>query len=126
MSFSFPSLTGAKVRIHGHNIVDSDQNPTGGHASQGTVFDYSQGKFSPLMIRWHDGPLDREAGEIPNGAMVEDVLEVCRIRLEFYQKSKFSCPENAEAIRAIEQALKALENRRLDRRERGVEGKHEV
>ena len=77
-----------------------------------------------FSIYWQDGPVSRDAGEKPNGAFVEDVLEVCKRRLEFYQDSPFACDENARALAHVGQAIDALLERRGDRRDRGVEGKH--
>ena len=78
------------------------------------------------MIRWQDGPLDRKNNERPNGAFVEDILEVCRIRLSKYQNSPFGCPENHEAMKGIQSAITWLTKRREDRKKRGVLGKNEV
>ena len=91
-----------------------DGNPTGGFA-RGTGFE----------IDWQDGPIDRDAGEKPNGTLIEDVLEVCKRRLEFYQDSRFRCKENAAALAYIKDAIAALLIRREDRAARGVLGKHE-
>ena len=76
-------------------------------------------------IRWQAGPIDRDAGEKPNGTLVEDVLEVCKRRLEFYQDGRFACKENADAFIYIELAIAACLTRRKDRAARGVLGKYE-
>ena len=115
MLFSFESLGGTGVLVGGHNAVDADGNPAGGAAAS-----------IGLSIDWQDGPVDRDAGESPNGAFVEDVLEVCAKRLEFYQQSRFACGENARALRHVHEALESLLSRRRDREDRGVQGKHEA
>lgn len=98
------------------NHVDENGNPTGGWV-RGTGID----------IQWQDGPLGRGAErKEPNGAFVEDVLVGCKTRIEFYQLSRFACETNARAIRAIEEALAALDERTQDREARQVEGVHEV
>ena len=122
MSFWFRSHGGTGLKITGHDHAAGD-NPAGGHAVDQEGCPYGDARF---RIRWQDGPVNREAGEIPNGAFVEDVLEVCNRRLKFYQDSRFACPENAEAIEHIEKGLEALLRRRGDRKARGVLGKNEI
>jgi len=51
------------------------------------------------------------------------VPEAARRRLEFFQRSRFEHPANAEAIMYIEKALDALEGRARERQARGVLGK---
>lgn len=124
MSFSFKSLAGTKKDIAGHNDV-KDGNPAGGYVTEG-YYNPADGSLPRFYIRWQDGPLDRDvAFPNPNGAFVEDVLQACVVRLEFYQESEFACDENAEAIQKISEGIEALTRRRKDRQERGVEGKHE-
>lgn len=128
MSFNFDSKAGVNEYVFGHNVSERDDEgrrlPKGGYAQSG-VFNTENGRIPGLMIRWHDGPVDRRSGERTNGTFVEDVLEVCRLRLKFYQESAFACDENAEAMEAVEAALDALARRRGDRKARGVEGKNE-
>lgn len=119
--FKFDSKAGVDLAgVSGRNETDENGNPAGGWAQSGHPRD---GDF--LHVRWQDGPVDREGGQLPNGTFVEDVIEVARLRLEFYQKSSFACSENQEAHDHLAKALEALESRRRDRRERKVEGKHE-
>ena len=143
MSFSFPSFAGTGTHVCGHNNKDADGNPTGGYAVDGDAesnhgellvdFNYHKAevpvrgtiKTDRFRIRWQDGPLNRERKGKPNGAFVEDVLEVCKIRLQFYQDSPFGCIENAEAIEHIQHAIDAMTKRRDDRAARGVLGKNE-
>jgi hypothetical protein len=118
--------------------TDGDGNPAGG-VSSGTGF----------TISWQNGPLraiiptphanlyhlagsgatatpmeplilSRE----PNGAFVEDVIEACVDRIEFYQRSRFACKENEDALYFLRQALFTLDMRTKNREERGVEGTH--
>ena len=114
MSFSFKSHGDTGEEILGHNET-KDGNPAGGTA-----------QASGLNINWQDGPIDRDAGEKPNGTLVEDVLEVCKRRLEFYQESRFAGGNNASAIISIERAIAACLARRKDRVARGVLGKYEI
>lgn len=96
------------------HVQDSNANPAGGHT-----------EAVGIRVDWQNGPLvvDGERVE-PNGAFVETVLAVALDRLNYYQSSKFHCPENAAAIAAIEVALDALDARTKDRQARGVEGTH--
>ena len=124
VSFNFDSKSRAGGFIAGHNAHDEDGNPAGGWAMDG-YFDHSSDATPHFCIRWQDGPIDREANGRRNGAFVEDVLAVLIKRMEFYQNSRFACEENALALHHMEEALAALESRRSDREERGVQGKHE-
>lgn len=121
MSFNFSSLAQTNRTIVGHNETDSSGNPAGGYACDGTL----HGKLG-FHINWQDGPVRRDMGEQPNGAFVEDLLEVCKRRVEFYQQSPFACDENQQALEAIKTAIEALVSRRQDREARGVQGKHEA
>ena len=128
MSFSFKSFAETGDFISGHNESDVDGNPAGGYATDRRSDEGYSDITPPVRLRifWQDGPLDREAGDKANGAFVEDVLEVCKRRLEFYQESEFNCLENKIAIASISEAIETLVDRRNDRKSRGVQGKHEV
>lgn len=94
--------------------LDEQGRPAGG-VSSGRGF----------AISWQNGPLGRgDERQGPNGAFVEDVIDACRQRLEFFQKSEFGCPENASAIEALDQAAIVLEQRTQRRVAAGVEGTH--
>lgn len=111
----FLSLADTGVVIFVTNVEDAAARPAGGGA-------VSVG----WHIQWQDGPVNRDAGEKPNGAFVEDVLEACRRRLEFYEGGPFACPENAAAIDKVTEAIEALVERRRDRKARGVQGRHKA
>ena len=96
--------------------TDARGNPAGG-ISEGRGF----------VISWQNGPLGRGSDRKPqNGAFVETVIDAARLRLEFYQRSKFKCDENAAAIEHLELALAVLNKRTAAREERQVEGTHAV
>jgi len=96
--------------------VDAKGNPDGG---------WTQGHG--LAIRWQKGPLGTgKKRKMPNGCFVETVILAAINRLEFYQKSKFKCPENSEAIRRLHQAHHELFGRTLRRINKGTEGTHKV
>ena len=93
---------------------DKDGNPAGG-VSSGRGF----------AISWQNGPLGRgDDRKEPNGAFVEDVIAAVIGRIEFYQKSKFACTENEEALEALSKAAYALDARTKNREKRRVEGTH--
>jgi len=101
------------------NHADQNGNPTGGRVDG-----------VGLKIQWQDGPLGRgEERLAPNGVFVETVISAAKQRLEYFQRAsdgKFSCEENALAIKKLGEALKHLESRTKTREERGVEGTHKV
>jgi len=107
------------VALKGHfseHWLDAQGNPAGG-VSTGRGF----------TISWQNGPLGKigtpERKE-PNGAFVEDVLQAVIERIEFYEASRFACRENADALTALYEAAKRLDDRTKDREKRVVEGTH--
>jgi hypothetical protein len=72
-------------------------------------------------VNFQEGPI-KECGV--NGACNEDLIAMVICRLEHFQKSEFSCRENAEAITKLEEALLWLRKRTMGREKRGVEGTH--
>lgn len=61
-----------------------------------------------------------------NGVHNEDLIAMVITRLEHFQKSDFSCRENALAITKLEEALLWLRKRTMGREVRGVEGAYKV
>lgn len=98
--------------MHITNNLNEDGLPFGGSASA-----------VGLHVDFQKGPLG-ENGH--NGCFVEDLLIAAIERLEFYQASKFNCAANAKAIHHLRIGLKELEMRTAERKDRGVEGTHEV
>lgn len=72
-------------------------------------------------IHFQEGPI-KECGV--NGVCNEDLIAMVITRLEHYQKSEFSCRDNAVAITKLEEALLWLRKRTMGRERRGVEGTH--
>lgn len=70
-------------------------------------------------IHFQEGPI-KENGV--NGVANEDLIAMVICRLEHFQKSEFSCRENAVAITKLEEALLWLRKRTMGRVKRGVEG----
>ncbi len=107
-----PSETGKPLSIV--NDVDRDGNPAGGHVCGRGIF-----------VTFQNGPLGRGAERAePNGAFVEDVIQVAIERLAFYQRGKFACTENNRALKHLTRALVELHERTKRREARGVEGTH--
>lgn len=102
--------------IYSSHLTDSEGNPTGGTTSA-----------TGLAISWQNGPLGRGAErEEPNGCFTETVIVAAIDRLEFYQRGKYSCRENACAITKLQEALHWLQHRTAEREARAVEGLYKV
>jgi hypothetical protein len=96
--------------------ADADGNPAGGDTAS-----------TGLSISWQNGPLAINGQRLePNGCFVETVILVALDRLEYYQKTKFGCRENALAIIKLQEALHWLGHRTAEREARAVEGTHSV
>ena len=95
---------------------DADGNPAGG-STFGNGF----------AISWQNGPLGRGAERrAPNGAFVEDLIQAVIGRIEFYQRSRFKCQENENALASLHRAAWELDQRTKTREVRAVEGTHAV
>lgn len=100
------------------NILDSEGRPAGGDV--GGV---------GIEIIWQSGPMrepgpdGKELGQ--NGAFVEDVIQACIDRIEFYNGTQFRCRENSLAVTKLEEALHWLNARTARRVAAGTEGTHE-
>lgn len=109
----------SKCRIAGQpiestNFTDGEGNPDGGHT-----------EAAGLSIRWQRGTLDTD-DEVPwNGCFLVTLLESARLRLEYYQDTKFKCADNEEALYHIEESIKILNRRQVQRFCKGVRGSHE-
>lgn len=102
-------------------FIEAHQNDLNGNPTGGTTTGIG------FVIDWQDGPLmlggrRRE----PNGAFVETVIAAVIGRIQHYERSKFACDTNKEAIAHLQMALEALDRRTKDREARGVEGEHKV
>lgn len=108
----------AKQGFEAENNLNEDGYPAGGFV-----------KGVGIDINFQNGPLGRDGERIPpNGAFVEDLIEVVIQRIEHYQSAasgKFRCRENAIAITKLEEAGLWLDKRTRDRESRQVEGTHE-
>jgi len=73
-------------------------------------------------IEFQKGPRDEE-GSRP-GVLDSDLLEIVRDRLRAFQSGPYACEYNEQAILHVEKALKFLNYRAKDRKNRGVLGKN--
>ncbi|MDY0258665.1 MAG: hypothetical protein RBR41_03235 [Desulfovibrio sp.] len=82
--------------------------------------DTATSKEAPYaVVKFQKGPVT-ESGV--NGIFMEDLLQICRHRLQCFQAGSFACRENALALTKIEEALHWLDHRTKDRQARNVEG----
>lgn len=57
-----------------------------------------------------------------NGAFITTIIEAVMDRLQFHQEGPHACPENAQALIHLSDALRVLNSRTQRRKEAGVEG----
>lgn len=103
------------------NTIRNDfQTNTDGNPSGGT----SQARG--VQIDWQNGPLAVDGvRKEPNGAFVEEVIQIAVDRINFYNDSKFRCRENSLAVTKLEEALHWLNSRTSRREASGIEGTHQ-
>jgi hypothetical protein len=89
------------------------------HEYQVIFGDLESGKYG-IALQFQNGGRHFEGSE--DGLTAEDLLEICRHRLQCFQTSEYSCTENAMALTHIEEALMWLNRRTEDRAERNVLG----
>ncbi len=77
-------------------------------------------KFQPVIFYELE-----EDGSFNNGTTLEEMLRVSIERLQDLN-GRFACHENSIAITKIQEALMWLNARTVDRKNRGVEGKHKI
>lgn len=70
------------------------------------------------VVKFQKGPVAENG---VNGIFMEDLLQICRHRLQCFQSGNFACRENALALTKIEEALHWLDHRTKDRQARNVE-----
>jgi len=93
-----------------HNYQVTSANPD----------DTATTKESPYaLVKFQKGPVAENG---VNGIFMEDLLQICRHRLQCFQAGDFACRENELALTKIEEALHWLDHRTKDRQARGVEG----
>ena len=135
-------------KLYVRNISDGDNNPAGGFVRGiGIEINWQDGPLKDPKTVPSDGPCEdrpesfspkcdirgperylqeyvEKEGPRHNGAFVEGVILAAVKRLEFYQASKFACPENAAALECLNKALIHLWDRTSRRVAAGTEGTH--
>lgn len=74
-----------------------------------------------IEIQFQLGPI-KEVGL--NGTQMDRIVEILIARLQGFQKGKFQCRENAQALSHLERTLHWLQERTKAREARRVEGKN--
>lgn len=74
-----------------------------------------------VNIKFQAGPI-KEHGV--NGTSIENIIDLLIKRLEGFQAGPFKCDYNARAIECLYNAANELEQRTIDRVNRGVEGEN--
>lgn len=102
----------------GNDIVVQDEPGQGGASHHYSV--HESGRAGPLCeIKFQNGPI-QEVGV--NGVQQEDLLAIVIDRLTAFQAGPFANEYNAKALSHAHVALRALQQRTIDRLARGVEG----
>lgn len=82
----------------------------------------SQPGSSITRIEFQNGPI-LEVGV--NGISQEALLAIVEDRLIGFQSGQYACRENAIALTHLQEAMRWLGKRTMDRMKRGVEGTHQ-
>jgi hypothetical protein len=120
MKLKHDLLTSKYTEVYHEYPEDMRYNAPHHFVVEPTVMKVGEECFSQ-HIDFQEGPI-KECGV--NGVMNEDLIAMVITRLEHFQKSEFSCRENALAITKLEEALLWLRKRTMGRENRGVEGTH--
>ena len=114
-------LSTIQKRNNLNTVITRDEKGNGNanHEYQVIFGDIETGKDG-IMLQFQNGGRNIE-GSI-RGLTNEDMLEICRHRLQCFQTSEYACRENDKALEYIETALMWLNSRVEDRFERNVLG----
>ena len=105
-------------------IVFTDWEFENGERHEYEVFSKEVNKISRFLQLYFQGGPIKENGV--NGCQVDDLIVIAIDRLQHFQRGQYRCEENANALRALGEALYYLQLRKVDREARGVEGTHHV
>lgn len=101
-----------------NTVFVTDEKGNGG-AHHKYLIDLQDGN-KQVSIEFQDGA--RKLPDSIHGVIDQDLLEICRHRLQCFQEGPFATRENAMALTHIEEALMWLNRRVEDRIERNVLG----
>jgi hypothetical protein len=79
-------------------------------------------EVTSTLILFQNGPIN-EVGV--NGITQEALIAICIDRLESFQAGPYACHANQKALEHLQEAKMWLQQRTLDRMQRGVEGTHQ-
>lgn len=102
---------------HRYDVTGFDTTHNPSNVREGYV-----ASFDRSIVLFQNGPI-KEVGV--NGVTHEALLAVLIDRLRSFQEGPYACDDNADALRAMKQALHILQKRTMKRIARGVEGTHE-
>jgi hypothetical protein len=122
MQLKHDLLTNKYTEVYHENSEDMKYNAPHNFRVTKRYAEGSECRVTLAEIHFQEGPI-KECGV--NGVMNEDLIAMVITRLEHFQKSEFSCRENALAITKLEEALLWLRKRTMGRENRGVEGTHQ-
>jgi hypothetical protein len=114
-------LTSKYTEVFHEDVEDMKYNAPHNFVVEPVVMTVGEECFSQ-RIHFQEGPI-KECGV--NGVCNEDLIAMVITRLEHFQKSEFSCRDNAMAITKLEEAMLWLRKRTAARENRGVEGTHQ-
>lgn len=106
-------------KIGGFGTLQTDENGQQIHpVMPGDTFITIDHAKNAITFKIQDGPV-KEKGK--NGCQVDTIISAAAAIIEGLDK-QFPCEENAKAICHLNKALEAMNDRRLNREKRGVEG----
>ena len=112
-------------KIDGFKVNEHDRNLTATQWSlipeQDKYIDVNHERNS-ISFKIQNGPV-KENGL--NGCQVDTIIKTAKLILQGLDNN-FPCVENKNAIKSLQLTLLYLENRKWDRKLRGVEGKNEI
>lgn len=105
-------------------ITPDERDPESGASREYTVTSFEEPNVTRTLahIDFHRGPLSDGV----NGVTFEVLAAIMMDRLRGLQSGPRACPENNEALIALELTMSALRARTAGRMARGVEGTNQV
>ncbi len=122
------------MQVTKHALVDvkSDNNnqirihtvgePTLGNAFARYHCSIGSDAANSQLIQFQDGTVDPVSG--PNGLTIEALLAICGHRLDAFQSGAYPSEYNAVSLFHINEALKSLQQRTIDRVQREVKSQY--
>jgi hypothetical protein len=115
-------LTSKYTEVFHENSEDIKYNAPHNFVVEPTIMATGEDSFRQ-EIHFQEGPI-KECGV--NGVCNEDLIAMVITRLEHFQKSEFSCRDNAMAITKLEEAMLWLRKRTMSRENKGILGTNKI